>query len=223
MLAVPVVESEPNSDAKEWIQEREAHHEMLHKQLLIAQNKIKTQADKHRSDREFQVGDQVLLKLQTYAQQSVVNRPFPKLSMKYYGPYKVTECIGKAAYRLDLPSDAKVHPVFHVSQLKPYTPNYTPVFNTLPKLIDLEAEPVEPAEILERRLVKKGSSAVVQIRVCWTNLPPDATTWEDDNVLRARFPVALAWGQASSPAGGAITAQAEASGGHSGEGGATAN
>lgn len=80
---------------------------------------------------------------------SVVTRPFPKLALKYFGPYTVLECVGKAAYRLELPVDAKVHPVFHVSQLTPFTPNYTPVFPTLPKLLDLEKEAVIPAEILE--------------------------------------------------------------------------
>lgn len=35
------------------------------------------------------VGDQVLLKLQPYTQSSVANPPFPKLSFKYFGLYKV--------------------------------------------------------------------------------------------------------------------------------------
>ena len=79
-------------------------------------------ADKHRLDQEHQVGDMVLLKLQPYAQSSLVNQPFPKLSFKYFGPYKVLERIGRAAYRLELPVDSQIHLVFHVSQLKPFTP-----------------------------------------------------------------------------------------------------
>ena len=37
--------------------------------------------------------------------------------------------------------------------------------------------------------------------VKWTRLPPPSATWEDFNVLRSRFPMSLAWGQASSAAG----------------------
>jgi hypothetical protein len=154
----------------------------------------------------------VLLKLQPYVQQSVVSRPFPKLALKYYGPYAVLERVGKAAYKLDLPPDAKVHPVFHVSQLEPFTPNYAPVFDTLPKLLDLDKENVKPEEILERRLVKKGNSAVVQFRVRWTNLPSDAQTWEDETVLRAQFPDYRAWGQAPSSGAGTVTAVPVATG-----------
>ena len=89
-------------------------------------------ADKHHTDIEFQVGDQVLLKLQPYTQSSMVNRPFPQLSYKYFGPYLITERIGLVAYRLKLPDDSKIHDVFHVSQLKPFVAAYTPVFSELP-------------------------------------------------------------------------------------------
>lgn len=61
---------------------------------------MKLNADKLRSDIQFQVGDKVLLKLQPCAQSSLVNRPFPKLAMKYFGPYTILERIGAAAYKL---------------------------------------------------------------------------------------------------------------------------
>lgn len=116
--------------------------------------------DKHRSDVEFQVGDKVLLKLQPNTQSSVANRPFPKLSYKYFGPYVITERIGRVAYRLQLPDDSKIHDGFHVSQLKPFVADYTPVFSELPVTTDIEATTAVPEQVLERRLVKRGNAAI---------------------------------------------------------------
>ena len=50
---------------------------------------MKFQADRKRSELQFQPGEQVLLKLQSYVQTSVANRSYPKLAFKYYGPYTV--------------------------------------------------------------------------------------------------------------------------------------
>jgi hypothetical protein len=94
------------------------HHlfsELLKEQLCRAQNRIKIYADKNRSDHSFRVGEQVLLKLQPYAQHSVLYRPFPKLANKFFGPYEVVENIGASTYKLLLPDGCQVHPVFHVS------------------------------------------------------------------------------------------------------------
>lgn len=97
-----------------------------------------------------------------------------------------------------------IHPVFHVSQLKPFTPNYTPVFADFQEFPDLSTQALQPESILDRRLVKKGSKAVPQVLVKWTNLPASSATWEDWYVLKARYPSASACGQASAPGEGLV-------------------
>ena len=79
---------------------------------------MKMQADKNRSEGEFQVADWVYLNLQQYIQRSIATRANPKLAFKYYGPFQVLRRIGPVAYELQLPEASTVHPVFHVSQLK---------------------------------------------------------------------------------------------------------
>ena len=184
---------------KDFIADRQLYTVLLKEHLAKAQTHMKLAADRQRKDVVFQIGDQVLLKLQPYAQSSLVNRPFPKLAMKYFGPYAVLERIGPAAYKLDLPASSSIHPTFHVSQLKAYTPDHTPVFSELPPMVSLDGSDVVPEAILDRRLVKKGNNAILQVLIKWTKLTSTSATWEDHYIIQQRFPDALAWGQASSP------------------------
>lgn len=51
-----------NSTITEVLQNRAEHVAMLKEKLEVAQNRMKLQADKNRVDRQFAVGEQVLLK-----------------------------------------------------------------------------------------------------------------------------------------------------------------
>ena len=96
----------------------------------MAHNRMKQQADQHRSERSFEVGDWVFLRLQqmSFKQAKKDN----KLSPKYYGPYKVLQKIGTMAYKLKLPASSRVHPVFHVSCLKKVIGDNIPIQTIFP-------------------------------------------------------------------------------------------
>uniref|UniRef100_A0A2N9ER56 Integrase catalytic domain-containing protein n=1 Tax=Fagus sylvatica TaxID=28930 RepID=A0A2N9ER56_FAGSY len=90
---------------------------LLKTNLVAAQERMKLQANKNRIEKEFQVGDWVYLRLQPFKQRSM-HQKMGKLAPRFYGPYQILERIGAVAYKLDLPNDALIHPVFHVSCLK---------------------------------------------------------------------------------------------------------
>ncbi|WMV42463.1 hypothetical protein MTR67_035848 [Solanum verrucosum] len=139
---------------------------------------MKVYADKRRTEREFNVGDWVFLKLQPYKQTSVAVRKSLKLASKFYGPYQVMKKIGPVAYKLELPPTAKIYPVFHISQLKKKIgAKMTPAID--PPVCSPDGQPlVYPTTILDRRMVKRGNKPAVQVLVQWINLPEEAT-WED--------------------------------------------
>jgi hypothetical protein len=81
----------------------------------------------------------------------------------------------------------KVHPTFHVSLLKAFTPDYTTVHIVMPHIPQLDITDVALESILDRRLVKKGNEAITQILVKWTGLPDESSAWGDYHVLCQRF------------------------------------
>jgi len=58
--------------------------------------------------------------LRPYHQQTDQHWISQKLSLRYYGPFQIQRQIGELAYELALPATSKIHPVFHVSLLRPY-------------------------------------------------------------------------------------------------------
>ena len=109
----------------------------------------------------------VYLKLQPHKQHSVEKRVVDKLSAKYYGPFEVIEKIGSVAYKLKLPTTAKIHPVFHVSLLKKKLGHSVVPHPHLPPVIDPKNPRWYPTAVLERALVKRRGKAAARWLVQW--------------------------------------------------------
>ncbi|CAL8175571.1 unnamed protein product [Prunus armeniaca] len=133
---------------------------LLKSNLLMAYNRMKTQSDKHHSKREFQ-------RLVPYRLQSLAAYSYHKLLPKFYGPYEILEKLGPVAYKLQLPTGCKIHPVFHVSCLKKHLGTHVTPSLTLPRIIEDGIVQDEPLTILERKLVKRGNAARVDVLVHW--------------------------------------------------------
>jgi len=152
-------------DVQDWLAERQLILSSIKQHLLRMQQRMKHQADKRRSERVFAVGDKVFLKLQPYIQSSVARRANHKLAFKLFGPFPVIERIGEVAYKLELPEHSRIHPVFHVSQLKPCL---GPGQQVLPSLPHPDSILQVPVDVLQRRVRARGLSIVVQGLVQWS-------------------------------------------------------
>ena len=145
---------------------------------------MKQQADQHRSERSFDVGDWVFLRLQPYKQIFLKQaKKDNKSSPNYYGPYKVLQNIGTMAYKLELPTSSRVRPVFHVSCLKKVIGENLPVQTILPELDEEGKIILEPEAVTETRTRQLRNRSISEYLIKWKNLPTEDSTWEVENFI----------------------------------------
>lgn len=154
--------------------------------LLRAQHRMQQNEYLHRTDRSFDIGDYVFVKLQPYRQKSLVVRGNQKLAPKYFGPYKILDKWGKVAYKLELPATSLIHPVFHVSQLKELVGNIQVATELLRVSTDVLLK--EPELIMERKMVQRQGRAATMVLIKCTNEPVAEATWEYMFDTERRFP-----------------------------------
>ena len=120
--------------------------------LKIARDRQKSYADNRRRDLQFEIGDQVFLKISPW---KGVLRFWKrgKLSPRYIGPYEIMSKVGPVAYKLKLPPElSRIHDTFHVSMLRKYIPDPSHVLREQPVQLkeNLTYEEI-PVQIVDRK------------------------------------------------------------------------
>lgn len=110
--------------------------------------------------------------------------PSRKLGPKFMCPFPVKRKINDIAYELELSNSLKVHPVFHVTLLKPAVPNPFPERYTGPP------EPVivngEEEFDVEAILDCRRRYNQVQYLIKWKGYGPENNSWEPESNIHAK-------------------------------------
>ena len=106
-------------------------------------------------------------------------RPSKKLVTKRYGPFHVTEKLGRNAYRLELPPSYGIHPVFHVSLLEPFHIREGEESERPPPVLLNNVGEFEVERLLDDKLYRKNRKYLVR----WKAYPPDEDIWEPERSL----------------------------------------
>ncbi|KAL9419741.1 hypothetical protein AB3S75_037496 [Citrus x aurantiifolia] len=118
----------------------------------------------------------------------MASRSCQKLAKRYYGPFPVLARVGPVAYKLALPSGSKIHPVFHISLLKPFLGSHTPDHHSLPST-SVDSQPLYlPAAVCAIRTVLKQGTRCRQILVQWQASSPEDSTWEEFETFCKLYP-----------------------------------
>ncbi|KAJ9546782.1 hypothetical protein OSB04_019325 [Centaurea solstitialis] len=163
--------------------------ELIRERLKTAQSRQKSYADKRRSDLEFSVGDDVLLKVSPW--KGVIRfRKRGKLGPRFIGPFKVIARVGKVAYRLELPPElSQIHNTFHVSQLRKCLADEAAHISIDDIQVDERLNYVErPIAVLERKTKTLRNKEIGLVKVQWEHRKGSEWTWEPEAEMRASYP-----------------------------------
>ncbi|GJV26140.1 putative reverse transcriptase domain-containing protein [Tanacetum coccineum] len=173
----------------ELIQETTEKIVQIKQRMQAARDRQKSYADLKRKPMDFQVGDNVMLKVSPW--KGVVRfGKRGKLNPRYVGPFKVIEKVGDVAYKLELPEElSRVHNTFHVSNLKKCYAD-EPLAVPLDGLhFDDKLQFVEePVEIMDREVKRLKRSRIPLVKVRWNSKRGPEFTWEREDQFRKKYP-----------------------------------
>lgn len=163
--------------------------QIIRERMKAAQDRQKSYADKRRRPIEFTVGDMVMLKVSPWKGIIRFGKQ-GKLSPRFVGPFKITERIGKQAYRLELPEELSgIHDVFHVGYLRKCLGKYDETVPLTEVKIDERLRYIEePEEILNERTTNLRNKTVDLVLVKWKHHRGPNLTWENKDQMLAKYP-----------------------------------
>ncbi|KAI3695430.1 hypothetical protein L1987_78427 [Smallanthus sonchifolius] len=156
--------------------------------LKAARDRQKSYADNRRKPLEFQIGDQVMLKVSPWKGVARFgNRG--KLNPRYVGPFEILARVGPVAYKLKLPQElSNVHDTFHVSNLKKCLSDETLIIPPDEIHIDDKLHFIEePIEISDWKVQRLRRSRVKLVKVRWNSKRGPEYTWEREDQMKTKY------------------------------------
>nr|GEY45196.1 putative reverse transcriptase domain-containing protein [Tanacetum cinerariifolium] len=162
-----------------YVQETTEKIIQIKQKMHAARVRQKSYADLKHKPMEFQVGDNVMVKVSLW--KGVVHfGKRGKQNPRYVRPFKVLEKVGSVAYKLELPQElSRVHNTFHVS-------NLTKCHADEPLVVPLDGLHFddklqfveEPVKIMDREVKHLRQSRVPIVKVRWNSRRGPEFTWE---------------------------------------------
>ena len=147
-------------------------HDDLRMAIQRRNETMKTQVNRHRSEApHFEAGDKVYLSTRNLRIKKGLTK---KLDQTRIGPFTIKNAKGRNAFELELPADARIHPVFNVQLLEPADPD-TPVQTTM------HHESHEETEFEVERIINHSKIlGTTEFLVEWKGYPESENTWEPE-------------------------------------------
>ncbi|KAK6150979.1 hypothetical protein DH2020_015911 [Rehmannia glutinosa] len=145
----------------------------IKERIRTARSRQKSCTDKRRKDLEFEVGDEVFLRLSP--RKGLIN---PKKGVKL-------------SPRLELPAPyAGMHDVFHVSRQKKYQPDSEHIITRdTPPLMENLSYTERPIRIIDQQIRQLRKKEIPMVKVVWQNHNRDEdATWEMEDDIRNQYP-----------------------------------
>jgi hypothetical protein len=160
------------------IEEAEATIRHIQDNLRAEKSCQETYTNQRHRPLEFKIGDHVHLRVSPMKGVKRFGME-GKLAPRYIGPFPILEKCGTVAYKLDLPpSLARVHDIFHMSQLKKCLKASMDVM--LLEVTPLKADlwyPKYPIKVLDQKDHATRHEKIKFFMVQWSSHTEDEATW----------------------------------------------
>jgi len=166
-------------EGRAWVSRMHKIWEFAKDNISSSQQRQKAQADRHRREVDFDVGDKVFVTNRNWN----TGRPSRKLGHQAAGPFTITARIGHS-FKLDLPPGLNVHPVFSPDKLRLAShsePLPGQIVDPSPPVVVNGEQEWEVDKILDSRTRWKK----LYYRVQWLGHDPDPTWYPAENFKHA--------------------------------------
>ncbi|MGH2638194.1 MAG: hypothetical protein ACRDF4_02750, partial [Rhabdochlamydiaceae bacterium] len=177
-LALSSIKDCENVMATEFVTRWDADLEKAKSSMKLAQERQAHYANQSRRSVTYQPGDRVMFTTKN------IRTTGGKLEPRYVGPFTVLSVKSPVNVQLELPSTMRIHPIVHISKLKPYKPideqtfpNRVQLDRPAPVVDDQDGQFYEIEKVIGKRKKRKGKRSMMQYLVQWRGYPADEVTW----------------------------------------------